>query len=60
MKDVAKQRPITLLTVRTKWVTLVIKKAIDDCLQVVVPAEQRGFMLGRDSDKHLHAVMHIQ
>ena len=43
---VDKQRPITLLNTKAKWVTGTIRLCITDFLMIMVPVEQKGFMPG--------------
>ena len=57
---VDKQRPITLLNAKAKWITGTIKICLQDFLNVMVPMEQKGFMKGRNMDNHMYKVMHIQ
>ena len=57
---VDKQRPITLLNAKAKWITGTMKLCLQDFLNVMVPMEQKGFMKGRNMDDHLYKVMHIQ
>ena len=57
---VDKQRPITLLNSKAKWITGTVKLCLQDFLNVIVPMEQKGFMKGRNMNAHLHKVMQIQ
>ena len=55
-----KQKTITLLNPKAKWITGTIQCASKDFLVMMVPTEQKGFMLGRNMDGRLHKVMEIQ
>jgi len=57
---VDKLRPITLLNVATKWITLTIKIALEDFLQIAIPKEQRGSMKKRKVEDHIFAVLERQ
>ena len=52
-KEVGRQRPITLLCTKRKWVTGVIKAMVDDAVMAITPVEQQGFVTGRSMDRHL-------
>ena len=41
---VDKQRPITLLNTRCKWVTMTLKIGLQDYLKTVIPPNQKGFV----------------
>ena len=56
---VSKQRPITLLTCKIKWLTGVLKLALNDLASFVVPRQQVGFIKGRRMDDHLSSVQKI-
>ena len=56
---VEKQRPMTLLNAKAKWITGTMKICLQHFLNVVVPMEQKGFMKGRNMDAHLYNVMYI-
>ena len=55
----SKQRPITLLTCKIKWLTGVLKLALNDLVSFVVPKQQAGFIKGRQMDDHLLLVQNI-
>ena len=54
--SVEKQRPVILLNTRAKWATMILKLGMDDYLRAIIPMAQRGFVLGRSMDGHLHEV----
>ena len=49
----SKQRPITLLTCKLKWLTGALKLALNDLVLFFVPKQQAGFIEGRQMDDHL-------
>ena len=51
--------PITLLNCKIKWLTGVLKLALDDLVSYVVPLEQKGFVKKRCMDDHLSAVQSV-
>ena len=51
--SLSKQRPITLLTCKIKWLTGVLKLALNDLVSFVVPRQQARFIEGRQMDDHL-------
>ena len=57
---VDKQRPITLLNTRCKWVTMTLKIGMQDYLKTVIPPNQKGFVQGRNMHEHLLSVQEIQ
>ena len=54
-----KQRPITLLTCKIKWLTGVLKLALNDVVNFVVPRRQTGFIKGRQMEGHFFETQRI-
>ena len=57
--SVDRQRPITLLTCKIKWLTGVLKLAPTYLVEYVVPRQQAGFIKGRQMEAHLQDVQQI-
>ena len=55
-----KPRPMPLPNSRWKWVTMTLKRGLQDCLETVIPPNQKGFVQGRNMHEHLFAVQDIQ